>query len=66
MGKSPQEEEEEEDDSGPIDTKSECEESCKPRCVKQLLVYQVSFFSPNMVLDGHKNHYILLLVNRTA
>lgn len=54
MGKPPpkEEEEEEEDDPGPVDTKSECEESCKPRCVKQLLVYQVSFFSPNMVLDG--------------
>ncbi|KAG0557569.1 hypothetical protein KC19_11G141200 [Ceratodon purpureus] len=37
MGK-PEEEEEEESD--PVDTKPECEASCKPRCVKQLLAYE--------------------------
>lgn len=36
----PKEEEEEELD--PVDTKSECEASCKPRCVKQLLAYVVN------------------------
>jgi hypothetical protein len=40
MGKP--EEEEEDDDPGPVDTKPECEATCKPRCVKQLLVYEVS------------------------
>ena len=41
MGK-PEEEDEEDDDPGPVDTKPECEATCKPRCVKQLLVYEVS------------------------
>ncbi|KAH9532651.1 hypothetical protein CY35_18G009900, partial [Sphagnum magellanicum] len=35
------EEAEEEEDLSPVDTKPECEESCKPRCVKQLLHYEV-------------------------
>jgi ubiquinol-cytochrome c reductase subunit 6 len=34
------EEAEEEEDPSPVDTKPECEESCKPRCVKQLLHYE--------------------------
>lgn len=41
MGK-PEEEDEEDDDPGPVDTKPECEATCKPRCVKQLLAYEVS------------------------
>lgn len=35
------EEEERHDDPSPIDTKPECEVSCKPRCLKQLLHYEV-------------------------
>ena len=31
-----------EDQSDPVDTKPECEASCKPRCVKQLLAYEVN------------------------
>lgn len=42
MGKP--EEEEEDDDPGPVDTKPECEATCKPRCVKQLLAYEVSIW----------------------
>jgi len=32
---------EEEEEEEPVDPKPEVEESCKPRCVKQLLAYQV-------------------------
>jgi len=37
-----EEEEEEDEELEPVDTKPECEASCKPRCVKQLLAYEVS------------------------
>ncbi len=40
------EEAEEEEDPSPVDTKPECEESCKPRCVKQLLHYEVCVIIP--------------------
>jgi hypothetical protein len=41
------EEGEGDDDPSPIDTKPECEVSCKPRCVKQLLHYEVYVIIPH-------------------
>jgi hypothetical protein len=35
------------DDPSPIDTKPECEVSCKRRCVKQLLHYEVYVLIPH-------------------
>jgi hypothetical protein len=35
------------DDPSPIDTKPKCEVSCKPRCVKQLLHYEVYVIIPH-------------------